>query len=70
MFQSNGSCIYLTLTNKKCSLKHSSTFETSLSDHHHLTYSMLKTTFEKEEPKLYKYRDYKKFDSTAFHADL
>ena len=31
---------------------------------------MLKTTFKKEEPKLHKYRDYKKFDSTAFHTDL
>ena len=31
---------------------------------------MLKTIFEKEEPKLYKYRDYKNFDSTAFHTDL
>ena len=31
---------------------------------------MLKATFKKEEPKLHKYRDYKKFDSTAFHTDL
>ena len=31
---------------------------------------MLKTTFEKEEPKLHKYRDYKIFDSIAFHTDL
>ena len=31
---------------------------------------MLKLTFKKEEPKLYKYRDYKKFDSTVFHRDL
>ena len=69
-FQSNDTCIGLTLTNKECSLKDSSTFETSLNDHHHLTYSILKTTFKKEEPKYYKYRDYKKFDSAAFHADL
>ena len=31
---------------------------------------MLKATFKKEEPRLYKYRDYKKFDSTVFHTDL
>ena len=31
---------------------------------------MLKTTSKKEEPKLYKYRDYKKFNSPAFHTDL
>ena len=30
---------------------------------------MLKTTFKKEEPKLYKYCDYKKLVSTAFHTD-
>ena len=31
---------------------------------------MLKATFKKEEPRLYKYRDYKKFDSTVFHTAL
>ena len=31
---------------------------------------MLKTAFKKEEPKLYKYRDHRKFDGTAFHTDL
>ena len=38
-------------------------------DHHHLIYSVLKATFKKEEPKLYKYCDYKKFNSTAFQTD-
>ena len=67
----NGTCIDLILTNRRyyC-FKHSSFFETGLSDHHHLIYSMLKTTYKKEEPKLYKYRDYKKIDSTAFYTDL
>ena len=68
-FDGNGTCVDLILTNRKYCFKHSSTFETGLSDHHHLTYSMIKTTFKKEEPKPYKYRDYKKFDSTAFHTD-
>ena len=31
---------------------------------------MLKTTFKKEESKLYKYCDYKNFHSTAIHTDL
>ena len=61
---------YLILTNRKICFKHSSTFETGLSDHHHLIYSMLKTTLKKEEPKLYKYRHYKKCDRTAFHTDF
>ena len=69
-FKGHGTCIDLILTNRKYCFKHSSTFETGLSDHHHLIYSMLKTTFKKDEPKLFKYRDYKKFDSTAFHTDL
>ena len=69
-FKSNGACIELILTNRKYCFKHSSTLETGLSDHHHLIYSMLNTTLKAEEPKLYEYRDYKKFDSTAFHTDL
>ena len=47
-----GSCI----DRKFCS-KNSSTFETGLSDHHHLIYSMLKTTFKKEDSKCLIYRD-------------
>ena len=62
-FKGNGTSTDLSLTNRKHYFKHSSTFETGLSDHHHLIYSMLKTTYKSEEPKLYKYRDYKKIDS-------
>ena len=69
-FRGHGTSIDLILTNRKYCFKLSSTLETGLSDHHHLIYSMLKTTFKKDEPKLFKYRDYKKFDSTAFHMDL
>ena len=69
-FKGNGTYIDLILTNRKYCFKPSSASETGLSVHHHLIYSMLKATFKKEEPKLYKYRDYKKFDSTAFQTDL
>ena len=69
-FKGNGTCIDLILTNRNYCFKHSSTFETGLSDHHHLIYSMLKTTFKKGEPKFYEYRDYKKFGSAAFQTDL
>ena len=34
-FKGKGSCIDLILTNRKYCFKHSSTFETGLSDHHH-----------------------------------
>ena len=58
-FKGKGSCIDLILTNRKYCFKHSSTFETGLSDHHHLVYSMLKT-----------YRDYKNFNDADFCMDL
>ena len=51
-FKGEGSFIDLGLTNQKYSFKKSTSFETSLSDHHHLIYSMLKTRFHKEEPKM------------------
>ena len=49
-FKGEGSCIYLILTNQKFLFKNFTSFEISIIDHHHLIYSMLKTTFYKEEP--------------------
>ena len=46
-----GSCIDLILANRKYSFKNTSSYETGLSDHHHLIYSVMKTTFKCEEPK-------------------
>ena len=37
-----GSCIDLILTNRKCSFKNASSYETGLSDHDHLIYSVMK----------------------------
>ena len=45
-----GRCIDLTLTNKKHSFMKSQSFETGFSDHHHLIYTILKTTFVKLAP--------------------
>ena len=73
-FKGHGICIDLILSNSKYCFKYcfkySSAFETGLSDYHELIYPILKTTFKKEEPKLFKYRDYKKFGNTAFNTDL
>ena len=55
-FKGDGSCIDLILTNRKCYFKNTSSFENGISDHHHLIYSMLKRTFEKEESKKVTYR--------------
>ena len=69
-FKGEGSCIDLILTNRKFSFKNSTSFETGLSDHHHLIYSMLKTTFHKEEPKTLIHRDYKTFSLETFSPEL
>ena len=58
-FKGKCSCIDLILTSRRYSFKHTSFPETGLSDHHHVTSLMMKTTFEKEESKVLVYRDYK-----------
>ena len=56
---SKGRCIDLVLTNRKHSFMHSKSFETGFSDHHHMIYTILKSTFDKVGPKKITYRDYK-----------
>ena len=50
-FKGTESCIDLLLTNQKYSFKNTKAFETGLSDHHLLIYSMLKTSFQENKPK-------------------
>ena len=69
-FNGDGSCIDLILTNRKYYFKNTSSFETGISDHQHLIYSMLKTIFEKEESKKVTYRNYKQFQWETFEKDL
>ena len=69
-FKGEGSCIDLILTNRRYSSKHTSSTETSLSDHHHLISSMMKATDEKENSKVLVYWDYKKFNSNCFKSEL
>ena len=57
---SKGRCIDLILTNKRHSLMKTQSFETGFSDHHHLIYTILKTTYSKVPPKKLVYRNYKK----------
>ena len=64
------SCIDLILTNMKYSLKFTSTYETGISDHHHIIYTVLKTCFQNTEPKYLNYRDFKSFSPQAFEEDL
>ena len=54
------SCIVLILANRKYCIQDTSSIEKKLSDYHDLIHSIVKSTFEKEEPKYNVYRDYKK----------
>ena len=69
-FKGPGSCIDLILTNRKYCFQGTSSFETGLSDHHHLIYYILKKTLEKEEPKQVIYRNYTHFQWQNFENDL
>ena len=50
-FKGTGSFIDLILTNRKYSFQNTSSYETGLSDHHHLIYSVMKNIFKYEESK-------------------
>ena len=69
-FKGVGSCIDLILTNRKYCFKNTSSYETGISDHHHLIFSIIKATFASEEPKKFVYRDYKTFSRESFKNDL
>ena len=60
-FKADGLCIDLKLTNRKYCCENTSSFETSVSDYHHLIYSILKETLEKGKSKKVTYRSYKYF---------
>ena len=56
-FKGTESCIDLLLIDQKYSFKNTNAYKTGLSDHHLLIYSMLKTSFQKNEPKGLIHRD-------------
>ena len=60
-FKGQGSRIDLILSNKRFLFKHSKSYLTGVTDHEHLIYSMLKSTFSSSRPKLVTYKDYKEF---------
>ena len=69
-FNSKGSMINLVLTNRKVYLKNTQSFETGLSDHHYIVYTMLKITFQKSEHKQLTYKDVKNSYFGTFKNDL
>jgi len=60
----------LTLFSQKFSLQHTQTFDTGLSDFHHLISTELKSTYSKLPPRKVRYRSYKNFNESFFLKDL
>ena len=69
-FKGAGSCIDLILTNKKYCFKNTSSYETGISDHHHLIFWIMKTRLASEEPEKFVYRGYKTFSHESFKNNL
>jgi exonuclease III len=67
---SDGRCIDLILTNKNRSFQKSNSFETGISDHHNLIYTMFKTTYEKSPPQVVHFRSFRNFSFEYFQKDL
>ena len=65
-----GSCIDLLITNLKFLFMKANFFETGLSDHHDVIYTILKKIFENLEPKKWIYRNFKQYDSDQFKLDI
>ena len=68
-FKEKGSHIDLILTNRKYSFQNAFSYEAGLSDHQHLTYSVMGTLIS-EELKHLIYRDYSKFSPQSYKDDL
>ena len=66
----NPASIDLILTNRPSYFQRSTVFETGLSDFHLLTTTEFKTSFQKREPKIIKYRDYKNFGNNMFRSEI
>ena len=65
-----GSCIDLILTSKPSLHQFTNVFETGISDHHLLIYTILKSTYTKMEPKVLSKRCFKNFLEQSFVQDL
>ena len=65
-----GSCIDLLITNSKFSLMKSNPIEIGLTHHHHMMHAILKTKFEKLEPKKSICHNFKQYDSDQIELDI
>ena len=58
------------LTSKQQSFKDSDVIKTGLSDFHGIAVTVMKAAFQKLQPRVVNYRDYKYFENGRFRADL
>ena len=66
MLPENPSCIDLILRSNPNSFQNSGGIDTGLSDFHKMTFTVMKTTFEKLKPNIIHYSDYRKFSNDKF----
>ena len=66
----NPSCIDLFLTNSSQSFQNTTAVATGLSDFHKMSITVLKTSFQKAQPKIFHYRDRRNFNVHTFRGDL
>ena len=66
----NPSCIDLILTNKPLNFQNSCVAETGLSDFHRMILTVTKMTFQKLQPRVISYRDYKHFSNETYRNEL
>ena len=65
-----GSTIDLILTNNIYLFQKTQSFETGISDHHHLICTMLKTKYQRMPPKIITFRSFKKFSEEQFRESI
>ena len=61
----NPSSIDVILTNKKKSFLKSGTYETGVSDHHKLIFTVMRSILDHTVPKVVTYRDYRSIDNES-----
>ena len=66
----NPSCVDLFITNRTGSFMKTTAVSTGLSDFHKMVVTVMRTTFPKTGPLTVRFRDFCKYDSTAFGIDL
>ena len=64
------SCIDLILTNKHLYFQNTNVLESAISDFHKLTLTIMKSSFYKQQPKIFNYRNYKIFNNESFRNDV